>query len=87
MTSVVSALLAYLIGRLSVNYIVGLGISIPVTAALCIAVNLIMRTPFYMGISEISSFCLICIPIIILPVVVLMLAGAMLCRDRVRDIL
>lgn len=87
MTSVVSALLAYLIGRLSANYIVGLGISIPVTVILCVAVNFIMITPFCLDLSKMFSFFLICIPLIILPIAVLLLTGAMLRRDRVRDIL
>ena len=87
MTSVVSALLAYLIGRLSVNYIIGLGISIPITVALCVAVNFIMITPLHLNISKMISFFLLCIPLIILPIAVLLLTGAMLRRDRVRDIL
>jgi hypothetical protein len=87
MASVVSALIAYLIGRLSVNYIVGLGISIPVTVALCIAVDSVMMNPFSLSMSEAVSYCLICVPAIILPVAVLMLTGAVLRRDRVRDIL
>ena len=86
-TSVISALLAYLIGRISANYIVGLGISIPVTVILCFAVNRIMIIPFDLQIPKIVSIILILLPLLILPIAVSVIIGVQLYRDKVRDIL
>ena len=86
-TSVISALLAYLIGRISANYIVGLGISIPVTVILCFAVNRIMIIPFDLQIPKIVSIILILLPLLILPIAVSVMIGVQLHRDKVRDIL
>ena len=85
--SVISALLAYLIGRISANYIVGLGISIPVTVILCFAVNRIMIIPFDLQIPKIVSIILILLPLLILPIAVSVMTGVQLYRDKVRDIL
>lgn len=87
MTSVVSALLAYLIGRLSVNYIVGLGISIPAAVVLCVAVNFIMIKPFYIQMPKMVSIILTFLPVLVFPIIISGLTGVMLRRDKVRDIL
>lgn len=87
MTSVAAAFLAYLISRLSVNYIAGLGISIPVCVILCIILNDIMHKPLDMHISELASYILICVPLVLLPLAGAVITGVMLRRDKVRDIL
>lgn len=87
MTSVAASLFAYLIGRISANYVVGLGISIPVTVALCMAVNIIMIMPFELHIQKTVSFLLICVPLLIIPIIGTLLICMMLRHDKVRDIL
>lgn len=87
MISVAAAFLAYLISRLSANYIAGLGISIPVCVILCVIVNKIMLMPLDMHISELASYFLICVPLVLLPLAGAVMTGVMLRRDKVRDIL
>lgn len=86
--SVGAAMLAYFIGRLSANYIAGIGISIPVAAIFCIATNFLGMSPFEMGwnLSKVGSVVRACgiglVLVFCTAVVIIMLR-----RDKVRDIL
>lgn len=85
-SSVAAAILAYLVGRLSVNYIAGLGISIPTAAGLCAAVSKFGYMPFYAHAALIDSFVKILLTVG-LCAVCSAAAAVMLKKDKVRDIL
>ena len=87
MTSVTAALLAYIIGRASSNYITGLGISIPSAVLLCAAVRYFMSSPLELIRPRTVSYIFVLIPLIILPAVFIILTRAVLKHDKVRDIL
>jgi hypothetical protein len=84
--SVAAALLAYFVGRLSVNYIAGIGISVPTTAVFCTAVSKLGNHLFYAQTTKAGSIvrmslmfvlCAVCFAAVIV----------MLKRDKVRDVL
>lgn len=86
MTSVAASLLAYILGRISANYITGIGISIPAAVILCMLVNYVVKDLFIVRISKFISVFRICIPLVILPSAAMLLVIFILQRDKVRDI-
>ena len=88
LSSAGSALLAYFVGRLSANYIAGIGIAIPTVAALCTAMNYLGIAPFndkWNVTMELSILRACGVPLVC--AVCVTAVCIMLKRDKVRDIL
>ena len=88
LSSAGSALLAYFVGRLSANYIAGIGIAIPTVAALCTAMKYLGIAPFndkWNVTMELSILRACGVPLVC--AVCVTAVCIMLKRDKVRDIL
>lgn len=88
LSSAGSALLAYFVGRLSANYIAGIGIAIPTVAALCTAMDFLGIAPFndkWNVTMELSILRACGVPLVC--AVCVTAVCIMLKRDKVRDIL
>ena len=88
LSSAGSALLAYFVGRLSANYIAGIGIVIPTVAALCTAMDFLGIAPFndkWNVTMELSILRACGVPLVC--AVCVIAVCIMLKRDKVRDII
>ena len=86
--SVCASLSAYFIGRLASSHIVGLGIALPVAAALVFGFYMLVRNPLYLFSSPSLAAAVIKICITLLVFAAIWAAVLiMLKRDKVRDIL
>jgi hypothetical protein len=86
LASISAAMLAYFIGRISINYITGLGISIPIATVFCLAVGKLANMPFYAETTVAGSFTKIAFLLVIYAICFLAVR-IILKKDKVSDIL
>lgn len=86
LASVSAAMLAYFVGRLSANYIAGLGVSIPVAVVFCAASAKFGGMPFYADTTVSSSIIKLSL-MLVLCVICLAIVIVLLKKDKLRDIL
>ena len=88
LSSVGAALLSYIVGRLSVNYIAGIGIAIPISVIYAAVINILGTAPFDMGYNIYQTWSVVrACGVGLVSVFCVIVTCAMLHRDKVRDIL
>lgn len=86
--SVGAALLSYIVGRLSLNYIAGIGIAIPISVVYATVISMLGTAPFDMGYNIYQTWSVFrACGVGLVSVFCVIVTCTMLHRDKVRDIL